>query len=378
MKMKINRVDMQVSILVAAIVAVSFICVYCFNYILTYHDMLYSLKERTESIYHYVEKNLDKSTFTDVNNIEDKKKNSYMETKKMLEGIKGATGVMYLYTAKQRDDGALIYIVDGLDADSPDFRNPGDTIEQEIWGDLQKALKDEIVLPDRIKETTWGYIFISYYPIHDNGRVVGVLGIEFEADHQYQTFRLIQIVTPIIAIIACLIAVFISVKLFKRISNPTYRDLSNTDQLTGLKNRNAFEVDMKNLISSNIHDIIGVVSIDLNGLKIVNDTYGHQAGDRYIRSAADIIQMHVQENEIVYRVGGDEFIILVKQAKEEGVLELVQKIEQHVLSSEDVSGKHLSLAIGYAIYDEEQDATLLETYQRADMKMYKNKKGMRD
>ncbi len=55
--------------------------------------------------------------------------------------------------------------------------------------------------------------------------------------------------------------------LFKRISNPTYTDFANTDYLTGLKNRNAFEIDMNNLNNSNLKNLISIISIDLDGLK---------------------------------------------------------------------------------------------------------------
>lgn len=125
--------------------------------------------------------------------------------KEKLKEVKASTNVRYLYTAQRNENGEYVYLVDGLPSDSADFRNPGDKIEQEIIPELQAALNDKIILPNQIKNTEWGPIFISYFPIHENDKVVGVLGIEFDASHQYRAFQMIQIGTPIIAVIACLI-----------------------------------------------------------------------------------------------------------------------------------------------------------------------------
>lgn len=374
---KFRRVDIQVSILTAFIVMISFICVYYFNYRITYQDMIKSLSERAVSIHEYVEKNLDKSTFRDINSVEDQSKQSYIDTKKLLEDVKGTTGVMYLYTAKQSDDGSLIYVVDGLDSNSPDIRNAGDMIEKEIWGDLFFALDGNKVLPNKIKETSWGYIFISYFPVHDNGKVVGVVGIEFEAGHQYRAFQLLRFGTPIIAFITCLISILIAVKLFKRISNPLYQDFANTDYLTGVKNRNAFELDMNNLKNSTIREKLDIISIDLNNLKKINDSFGHKIGDDYIKYAAEIINKNISKSSTLYRVGGDEFVIISKDVTSQQIEKSMNKIMKNCEQINKETYFTLSMAVGYATFDLSKSEDIFETYQRADNSMYENKKAMK-
>lgn len=372
---KISRVDIQVSMLTIIIVIISFICVYFFNYFITYQDMIHSLNERVISIYNYVEKNFDKSTFLDINSLEDQSKESYIKMKKLLEGVKVSTGVKYLYTAKKTDDGKLIYLIDGLDSNSEDFRNAGDLIEEEIWSDMEKALKDEIILPKDIKKTTWGYIFISYFPIHDNNNnVVGVLGIEFQAEHQYNTFRLIRIGTPIIAVLTCLVSVIFAVNLFKRISNPTYKDLANSDYLTNLKNRNAFEIDMNNIKNAKSKISVGILSIDLNNLKAVNDNLGHQEGDKYIKAAAKIIEKSISSKDVLYRVGGDEFVIIVWDVPIEYIKAIINNIKTNTQEINSKNDINISMSIGYAIFNETIDENIFSTYTRADKLMYKNKK----
>lgn len=91
---------------------------------------------------------------------------------------------MYLYIVKKIKDGLLVYVVDGLNLFRSDFRNVGDLIEKEIWGDFNKVLDNYILLFKKIKLIFWGYIFILYFFIYnDVGKVVGVIGIEFEVKY---------------------------------------------------------------------------------------------------------------------------------------------------------------------------------------------------
>ena len=94
-----SRVDVQVSMVAAAVVALSFLCVYVFNYQITYRDMISTLKERSDSIYGYVEDALDKSTFLviegadDVDGDDDPARPAYRATKESFKEVKAATGV---------------------------------------------------------------------------------------------------------------------------------------------------------------------------------------------------------------------------------------------------------------------------------------------
>lgn len=367
-KRRISRVDVQVSIVTAVIVITSLICVYFFNYYITHEDMINSLQERSHSIYLYVDDYVDKTTFQNTKALT-RDNPAYIRMKEKLEEVKASTNVRYLYTAEKNIKGEYVYLVDGLPYDSSDFRNPGDKIEQEIIPELEAALNDEIVLPNQIKNTEWGPIFISYFPIHKHHEVVGVLGIEFDATHQYKAFQIIRFGTPIIAAIACMLAVIIAVRLFKRISNPMYKDMANTDFLTGLKNRNAFELDIQNRQD----EVLGILLADLNGLKKINDEYGHHIGDEYIRKAALIIGKCASTCP-VYRFGGDEFIVLVKNADDNQLKTLCNRI----LAYEDTIPKDcdtpVSLSVGYAVYDPAEQASLQDVFQQADTQMYKMKK----
>lgn len=378
---KFSRVDIQVSILTAFIVFISFLSVYYFNYTLTYRDMITSLNERAVNIHNYIENKIDKASFYTINSAHDQYKPAYQETKALLENIKEVTGVKYLYTAKRQNDGSFVYVVDGLNSDNSDFRNAGDLIEVEIWADMERALTGKIILPAEIKETAWGYIFISYFPVYDKNEVVGVLGIEFDAGHQYNTFQFLRFGTPLIGVAMCLFAILIAVKLFKRISNPTFKDIATTDYLTNLKNRNAFEIDFSNLNSMKMKPDIAIISVDLNDLKYINDTLGHEVGDRYIQSAAQVLRLSLRGNQTLYRVGGDEYLIIVTGARKSLSRKteiLISAVEMNLKERNTNCETILSLAIGVAVFDAQIDVDFHATMRRADEQMYKNKREMKE
>ena len=87
--------------------------------------------------------------------------------------------------------------------------------------------------------------------------------------------------------------------------------ISNTDVLTGTANRRAFNQMIKKLWDKDIP--CAIVFIDIDGLKYVNDNYGHSGGNRYIKEVCQILKMNLKEDEFIFRIGGDELLILSKK-----------------------------------------------------------------
>lgn len=370
----IRRVDIQVSIFTAVVVVISCLILYFFHYQMTYQNMIASLSERVNSIYQFVERELDKETFSRLSSQEDMSTPLYQRNQEFLHNIKEICGVMYLYTAKYTADGSFVYLLDGLNLGAEDFRVPGDPIEPEIVPELTRALSGESVLPSHIKDTGWGKIFIAYLPVHKDGQVIGVVGVEFQAAEQYDTYRALRISTPLIVLGMCLLAALCAVFLFRRISNPTYKDLSNTDQLTQLKNRNAFETDSNNLDARRIRFQLGLIVMDLNRLKWVNDELGHEFGDQYLRLAAQAISESAPENAVAYRIGGDEFLLLCYHADYEALRDTVIHIQDKLeLVRPQDWPVAFSLSAGCALFEPETDSSLSQTLRRADAEMYLEK-----
>ena len=264
--------------------------------------------------------------------------------------------------------------MDGLPTDSPDFRYVGDPIEAECIPDMKRALSGETVFPNEINKTTWGPVFISYFPMHDGDKVIGVLGIEFDATSQYNTYRLMKITTPIVLLLSCIAAAVVAVLMFRRISNPLYKDLSNTDMLTGLKNRNAFEVDLHNWDQYEGKKELAILSFDLDRLKDVNDIYGHAKGDEYLILGSSIIGEALYGKYVLYRIGGDEFVAVIQNGKPEEVDGMFREIGVMAEQESKNQGFEVSISSGYAFYDPEQDKKLADTLRRSDAWMYRNKR----
>lgn len=375
---KINRVDVQVSLLTALIVIVSCYLVFFINYQLSYKSMVSDLRIRAENVHDYLETYLQNGEIFQLDIREDENSDVYKDAKEQLKSIRSAVGVRYLYTATVNSEGEFIYGVDGLPADSEDFRHVGDPIEEECIPDMELAMQGQTVLPQRITNTSWGAVFIAYFPMHSQGEVVGVLGMEFDAQRQYETFRFMLICTFAVILLSCIVAAMIAVKLFRYISNPSLHNMSNTDFLTGVQNRNSFELSLSNLENTPEKRNIALLSADMDRLKYVNDTFGHAAGDEYIRFGCRVIQMAIPNSSILYRIGGDEFAVLLRESSEEEARKLAEKIREALKKENkknvgNAMGEN-SMSIGYAVFDPEKDNTLLDTLKRADEVMYAQKR----
>ncbi len=148
------------------------------------------------------------------------------------------------------------------------------------------------------------------------------------------------------------------------------RYISFHDSLTGLYNRYFLEEEMKRLDTERQLPI-GIVMIDLNGLKLINDTYGHEKGDAMLKKLADILKETCREEELIARWGGDEFVILLPGTDTEEVKSVCQRIARNCQDAfvEDIP---LSIAIGTAQKDT-MDKTLNKVLNEAEDAMYKSK-----
>ena len=148
--------------------------------------------------------------------------------------------------------------------------------------------------------------------------------------------------------------------------------LSFHDQLTGLYNRHYFVNELKRLEGSRYYPI-AIISADLDRLKDVNDSFGHTEGDRYLRVCSEVLKKSIRDYDLLARVGGDEFVLVLPQTDKRSCEEVITRIK-HNISEHNKADRELSLSIsmGMAIC-KEKGCSLEEAYNEADKLMYQNK-----
>jgi diguanylate cyclase (GGDEF)-like protein/PAS domain S-box-containing protein len=147
------------------------------------------------------------------------------------------------------------------------------------------------------------------------------------------------------------------------------QQLSTHDILTGLYNRNFFEVEIARLQLSRLFPI-SIVVTDVDNLKIVNDRYGHSAGDEMIRKIAHLLRKSFRSEDIVARIGGDEFAILLPEMDEIATQALVNRLRVN-LANLNLDDPLINLSIGMAVG--EADSNLSDVMRLADDRMYQEK-----
>lgn len=150
------------------------------------------------------------------------------------------------------------------------------------------------------------------------------------------------------------------------------------DELTGLLNRRAGWLMMENAYekSKGGNSDFSICFIDIDGLKYINDKYGHDEGDCYIKTVANMLTSSVRNNDCVFRYGGDEIIIIFDNSNMLQAEEIMKRVEAILNETQYTQNKPYSLRISYGIVNfNDYDADTLEDYIRhADHLMYENKK----
>lgn len=157
------------------------------------------------------------------------------------------------------------------------------------------------------------------------------------------------------------------------------RTAAFTDPLTGVKSKHAFAVQegtLETQISDGEAEAFGVIVCDVNGLKHVNDTLGHKAGDAYIRSACVMLCEYFKHSP-VFRIGGDEFAVLLQGRDYNARHEILSDINAHI--EENLKNGKVVASLGLAEFIPDSDKSFHQVFARADELMYERKtqlKGM--
>ena len=155
--------------------------------------------------------------------------------------------------------------------------------------------------------------------------------------------------------------------------------LATTDDLTGLYNRRGFLMlaEQQWRVAVRKHRELSLVYLDLDGLKSINDTLGHRAGDEAIRGMAEILRSVCRETDVVARLGGDEFVVLLVEAGEVGVQLLRERVRQAIATYNAWPRQPFTLSVSMGVSNLAAGdlRSIEDMLAEADRGMYEEKKG---
>ena len=230
----------------------------------------------------------------------------------------------------------------------------------------KKLFSRKEILPADItdREEPSNYIV---FPLHYLNKEYGYYVLEYDKDQWVNLFTG--------SFFMCLVDTFEDMEKKKELADmEELRRLYNEDPLTGLLNRRGFEMSLQLLYDQALEkdEYLSIVSIDMDRLKFINDTYGHAEGDEAIRKIADIMKGLIRGNEICARLGGDEFCIILysdTRARHEQFENVFKKIIEAESDKWDKPYRlHASIGM-YCIHDDKK-LPLMACMKIADKRMY--------
>ena len=204
--------------------------------------------------------------------------------------------------------------------------------------------------------------------MHQNDNYIVIVTVE-DSFYQQGGMIAIFIVGAYLVLASCCITYMFSKVIEERLEKEKLIYTSNTDELTRCLNRHAYENDMKKL---NLSEEWVYISADLNGLKRANDSYGHMAGDELICAAADCMRDSFHEHGKVYRIGGDEFAVIITENTSQ-VEELIHGFDSNVANWHGKFVDSMTVSYGWVFSTERNWDSAYEISKAADARMYQSK-----
>jgi diguanylate cyclase (GGDEF)-like protein/PAS domain S-box-containing protein len=247
-----------------------------------------------------------------------------------------------------------------------DFDFFGEEHSQKAFADEQRLMRTGDPLVGIEEQESWAdghftWVSTTKVPLRDrNGTVIGIFGISRDITERKQAEQRVQEQ---------------AIRLGEQAQ--TLERLASLDELTGLYNRRGLTVAGEQVLyqARLSGTSVGVLFVDLDGLKAINDRYAHRAGDEALRAIATIMQEAAREPDIAARIGGDEFCLLASNATTETVEALAARIEKAVSEHNREAGNpyDVSVSIGRVLVDPRSPGSIDDLIERADTAMYDRK-----
>ncbi len=324
---------------------------------------------------------------------DDKESEEYVNALSLLRSFQQNIKLDYIYAVKINDDGTFAFLIDPDIEDPADYGEKIETTEALIKASKGTPAVDKVAVTDE-----WGRFYSAYAPVLDSdGNVAALVGVDFDADWydgELNSHKAVVVILSMIALTIIIGITFISHtsvlegeknEYRKKLEETLLRELEQkqelgsarrlayTDPLTGVKSKRAYLEAIERIdkgVSDGSIDEFGVIVFDLNGLKTVNDTLGHEEGDRYIKEGSAIICGTFCHSP-VFRIGGDEFVVILEGTDYLKRDILIAEFEE-LIEENQRSGK-VVVSSGMDEFDLSCDTSFSSVFERADKKMYERK-----
>ncbi|WP_310233942.1 GGDEF domain-containing protein [Luteimonas terrae] len=148
--------------------------------------------------------------------------------------------------------------------------------------------------------------------------------------------------------------------------------LASVDPLTRIPNRGMLEADLQQAIATGQSGRIGLLVLDIDRFKTVNDTYGHAAGDTVLMDLAALLGEELRQGDAVYRFGGEEFVMVLPASSEQALTRTADRVREAVATRLTGPGGQITVAVGGAMLAAERDWQ--DWFARADASLYQAKR----
>ena len=324
---------------------------------------------------------------------DDKESEEYVNALSLLRSFQQNIKLDYIYAVKINDDGTFAFLIDPDIEDPADYGEKIETTEALIKASKGTPAVDKVAVTDE-----WGRFYSAYAPVWDSdGNVAALVGVDFDADWydgELNSHKAVVVILSMIALTIIIGITFISHtsvlegeknEYRKKLEETLLRELEQkqelgsarrlayTDPLTGVKSKRAYLEAIERIdkgVSDGSIDEFGVIVFDLKGLKTVNDTLGHEEGDRYIKEGSAIICGTFCHSP-VFRIGGDEFVVILEGTDYLKRDILIAEFEE-LIEENQRSGK-VVVSSGMDEFDLSCDTSFSSVFERADKKMYERK-----
>ena len=297
----------------------------------------------------------------------------YKRTKELLMNIKRANvnHVTYIYTEARVDNDMMMYVIGGEDPSSPVYTAPGvkDTL---VPANREAYNKQNLITGTNFENTQYGVRLSAYAPIiHKNSGVfLGLVGADI-TKIQYNNVMNIFLFQAIAGFIIGLILFGLILRFF----SGSLRRTINTDSLTKLYNKAYFKSELKQRTKTSVANY--VIMADLDHFKSINDTYGHEFGDKVLALTAEQIMKCTRYEDCSARYGGEEFVSCLSGISDNQVIEIMERIRtqvENVLILHEETNKNIPITISIGGANIPEGTNVTEAIQLADKALYIAKK----